>query len=367
MTHDDVVEVSPAPPRRRGRWPAVAFVLVLALAVGGLVTWLATRSGDPVGVVHAGGRAAGAACPPSLTPGVVPAAPTAAGVGDRLVPDRDPTSVVLCEYDAATVVAPAGPAGSAGPAALPLGRSGELAGSSDLVTALRSAPPEAVGGRSCPGDPAPSVTTGLVWLGYDDGGVWVTSPGTCSGSTNGVATSSLELAPLVSAALDIGAGTADAPASVTPAPPDPGVGSAPFPGEPADPGYPSGVAPVDPDPFAACESAGPADPDDLVPFTPVAVRVCHAAVDPSVAAVTVVDRPALVAAGLLTALAKLPVLEPDVACAAIGGEQWGLRFSADDGRTAFVVVDAGGCATASNGVRTVKADAALFDAVSAAD
>ena len=150
--------------------------------------------------------------------------------------------------------------------------------------------------------------------------------------------------------------TAVVPPDVTaPPPPSPGTGT-------ASPGS-GGTGTPDEDPFAACVADAPANEkstDAFVPFTPTGVRVCTSRVDASGATPAPEDEPADVAADLVAGLTKLPLLEPDTACTDIGGARWALLFTGADNVSELVLVDAGGCGTASNGVRTVKAGPAFF-------
>ena len=416
-------------------------VLGVLLAGGiGVGAWAVGRPAGPASGADAGAPElvcpAALARPGSATPAdAVPGAPTASGTSGRLVPDRAPTAVVVCEYD---VIAPAGPAGAAtapspggaanGPAGcsrtrkrpapplpaavdsppgnapapdptrvlgtpvigsqLPLGRAVTHSGTdpavAPLVDGLRAVTADGPGiaaGRvpaaAGPGPrPLDSPPQPLVGLTYDDGVVWVTTLGGCGVDvTNGVVTHPFGLAGSVDAVLSADPGAA----SVAPVPPsgsgvstgapgvpDPSTASTP-PNTPAPPGTGGPTVLPGPDnPFVSCAATGTPASDVLVPFTPVAVRVCHVGVDPAGTSPTAVDRSADVAARLAAALAPLPTLDPDVVCTAIGGEQWALLFTAADGTTAAVQVDAGGCGSATNGARTVNADAALYAALTAA-
>ncbi|MHA3704993.1 hypothetical protein ACXR2U_22710 [Jatrophihabitans sp. YIM 134969] len=401
----DVVEVSPpASSRGRRRWIGVAVVVGVLAAGGGVGAWAATRDG---GSAVAGGATSELTCPgsapnpvaPDWSPStLIPSLPTAPGAEGRLVPPGAPTDVLVCGYEtpAPDVVvgpvnpggigtSPAGPDGPSDPVdppapvdtplrpTLDLSRSARADGSDPAVARLLSALQGAtiVGPgdhRSCPEIAWSNVY--LIGLTYDDGVVWVASPDSCSGTTNGAvaaiadvtgparaALTSLSTKPLPPTPVEVSPSTVEVSPSTVEVSPStvevsPGPGTVTASGDPGSGG--STAVPVDPIAACAADGAATATREQLVPFTPSSVTVCLEPVDGT--PTTVSTRPRTVAVPLADALNALPPLVTE-ACTAQAGPRWGLLFHGAGDAQVVVSVDAGGCGTAAAGDRVSHLDA----------
>lgn len=203
---------------------------------------------------------------------------------------------------------------------------------SGLLARLEGAAVVTDGRRTCAGPVSPTSAPCLVGLRYDDGTVWVSTPGACGGSTNGVAGSATDLSGDVGDALDRATG-------VEPPPPDPTIVT-PTTGTPTSPGPP---LPLWTEPCTSDEE--PVFHDVLVPWTPVSVRVCHLApgAPTNLAAPVAVDHPAATAAALADLLNALPT-DPVGGCGDPSAhDQWALGSTGASGDRVELEVAGGRC------------------------
>lgn len=331
------------PHARRRRLLVVAVVVATALAAAG-VGW----------VWHSAvARVSGANCPGSQRAiyqnPVVPATPTVGSFGPGLVPDRGPTTVLLCEYrDAGASLDD-----DITRAVVPLARhalvDGDTTAVSGLLAQLEGAAVVTDGRRTCVGPISPRNAPYLVGLRYDDGTVWVSTPGACGGSTNGVAGSPTDLSGDVRDALDRATGT-------EPSPPDPTIVAPPV----TDPTPTGPRLPLWSDPCSSDD--GPSFHDVVVPWPPVSLRVCHlaAGAPANLASPVAADHPAPVAAALAAHLNGLPE-DPIGGCGDPSPhEQWVVVFTNASGDRAEVSIDAGTCPDVFDGFTDHVPDAAVF-------